>query len=177
MTKSSTLQFLLTFAVILSSPLCFGESKLIGANEFITKNQQLFIKQYVEIINSKNTNFYEKEIIYPICRDKLKKYPEIYDHTFKRRFKHTIPEDNTISIKDIKDNEPLPFENMFIYPVRPSHIIMIDYQKTETKSSSIIIQVIKEKNKYYEVLPYPNRETLEKFKNKTSNKKNTAVHK
>ena len=164
--KKYIFSLLLTVIIVISSSLCFSETKLSGANEFITENQQLFAKRYVEIINSKNRNFYEKKIIHPFCRDELKKYPEFLNYIFKNRFRNTIPEEHTISIKDINDNEPISFENQFIYPLRPSHILMISYQLTETKGSSIIIQVIKENDKYFEVLAYPNQETAEKMKSK-----------
>ena len=165
MNKKITFSLTLVLIMAVFCNAYSDELKLIGENATIAETQKTFVERYIGIINSKEKESFEK-IIHYSCLNWLKEHPDFFEEILKTKFRHTIPEGYSISIKDIPDSDPLPFESSFTYPIRPTHLIMLTYKKKESNSASIMIQAIEQNGEYFEIMPCPKQELLEKYKNK-----------
>jgi hypothetical protein len=73
---------------------------------------------------------------------------------FAKRFANPIPEECNVLITPIAPTAELPFANMgVVFPVRPSHQVQITFNAADGKQTALMLFVIFEKGKWYEVVP------------------------
>lgn len=161
MSRNSKTMFFAFLIVSLIGNIQASQWTLSEGSDSLTIQQEQFIKKYIEIINSEDEEGF-KSIIYPICLEKLEEQKVFFYTILKSRFQNIIPGQISISVKRIGEDESLPFESTLVYPVRPTNIIMINYEKPDSSTAAKLIQVLKKDGEYFEVLPYPDQELLKK---------------
>lgn len=73
---------------------------------------------------------------------------------FAKRFANPIPNECKVFITAIAPGTELPFANMGVkFPVRPSHQVQVTFNSGEGKPTALVLFVILEKGKWYEVVP------------------------
>ena len=73
---------------------------------------------------------------------------------FAKRFANPIPNECNVSILPIGPMTALPFADKgVVFPVRPSHQLQIKFVAANSQPTTLVIFVIQEKGKWYEVVP------------------------
>ena len=52
------------------------------------------------------------------------------------------------------------FAEQFDYPVRPTHLLQIDFATGSNSSTTLLLQVVREGQEWREVVPCPRPETI-----------------
>lgn len=128
-----------------------------------------FVKRLVAAINSRDPDETGK-LVPPenlACIKKLNK--EDYDMWFKLDFRKILPDDYTFNLSDISVDDPLPFEGLVLFLVRPTHQLAIHYESSrEMKGDTLYIEggtlirwVIDESGKWFYDMPCPEPAMLE----------------
>lgn len=135
------------------------EFQLADSKPNLDSEQRLFVENFIDAINTKNINKL-KSLTHPECLAYItEENKEFYD--FSRWFKRNIPNNYKVFIKEYKPEDILPFTEQFTYPVRPTHMIQIDYNIKENSGAAIMLQVAKQGNgKYLQIIPNPKPETI-----------------
>lgn len=141
-----------------------GEMMPFVAAFELEENQRVFVEEYVKAVNSHNLHKI-KSLIHPECLSCLtEENRQFYDDQFSKQLKKNIPNNYTVHVTEIDPDETLPFSEYVSYPVRPTHIVRIDYEAGTNKSLSLMIFVINQKGKYYEVQQCPKPEFIKKYR-------------
>lgn len=73
---------------------------------------------------------------------------------FAKRFANPIPDECKVFITPIAPSAELPFANMgVVFPVRPSHQVQVTFDGADGKPTALMLFVIFENGKWYEVVP------------------------
>lgn len=122
---------------------------------------------FIQAVNQKDRKAWER-LIYPASLERLKKINRGYlEMRYKDDASNEIPDDAQILFKEIPEEKPLMFENMFTYPIRPTHWMQIVYKKSKTSFVTARLQIVQEGDRWYVVEPVPTEETMRRLKNKT----------
>ena len=140
--------------------LALASSVYAGNNDTPETLAELFIAA----VNAKSKEK-QKATIHPRCFADLSPVQEEYlDETLARDFRKTIPEKRTVKVTKLDDGT-LPFGDMVVWPLNPTHQLEIEFSTGEN-SSSIIRFIGKEKGQWFIIVPMINNENLMKYKEK-----------
>ena len=89
---------------------------------------------------------------------------EYYEEMFSRYLAPVIPEAVQVGFEPIPDDEPLAYEELFDYPLRPTHNFVIEFGEEDKSTPRIINQVVFEEDKWLLVIPCPTAQALTKFR-------------
>jgi hypothetical protein len=118
-----------------------------------TPTFKAFLKNYVTAINSKDRAELN-ECIQAKSVAMMAEDQKLSDYWFGNRFKHLIPADIRVRATAIPTDKPLPFANYgIVFPVRPTYQVQISYMPTPTNGVNIVLWVVSENDKWYEVVP------------------------
>lgn len=85
---------------------------------------------------------------------------------FEKMFQHDLgrhfPGPPKISERPLGPRDPLLFESMMTYPVRPTHLVRIDVRKGALEQEFIFWQAVNDRGTWSFVLPLPKEETLQR---------------
>lgn len=84
------------------------------------------------------------------------------DRTTQLLNEDRVPTDYEVKITPIRGTDELPWKGYFEFPVRPSHQIEIKYSLGED-SGMIVLAVVNESGRWYEVDPCATKETLKNY--------------
>ena len=85
---------------------------------------------------------------------------DFYKEVFLQTLVNKIPEEYEINVTQIAEGDPLPFGEVFDYPVRPTHNLQIQYAVNDDVGASIVQQLAPESNRWAIVIPCPSAEAL-----------------
>jgi len=77
-----------------------------------------------------------------------------------RQSRHNFGSRYKISVTPISKNRKLLMDNGVTYPVRPSHTLQIDFEGENYSGVTMVMQVVKEWGRWYQVLPCPSPEMI-----------------
>lgn len=144
--------FLTMFLVIIMHPL-HGQVETSVLPDVLAKD-------FVKAINDKDIDA-RKKILHPKTAVCINPQTEpFFDWIFSRQFKYVIPADYKTKTKPYPDGELLPTDAKSNYPVHPTHIMQIDYSTGPYRSTTIMLSIVKEGQRWYEVLPCPEPEAV-----------------
>jgi len=73
---------------------------------------------------------------------------------FAKRFANPIPAQCNVSIQPISPTAALPFADKgVVFPVRPSHQIQINFTSENGQPTALVLFLVQDKGKWYEVVP------------------------
>ncbi len=128
------------------------------------RTEREFVSAIVAAINA-NDMIRLRKIVHPKCLDRMtRKNKSFYDQTLGRDLRRTIPTDYKAGITPVAADEPLPFEGMMIYPIRPTNTLQIDFEKSANSAITLIRQVVVEDGKWWLANPSPTAETMAKMR-------------
>ena len=123
---------------------------------------EALVEQFIAAVNAKIKEK-QKETIHPRCFADLSPVQKEYmDETLARDFRKTIPEKRTVKVTALGDGA-LPFGDMVVWPIKPTHQLEIEFITGENSSCNIIRFIAKEKDQWFIIVPMVNDENLKKY--------------
>jgi hypothetical protein len=118
-------------------------------------------KDFVSAVNSKSVDR-RKEILHPRTVACINAQTQsFFDWIFSRQLKYVIPANYRATTTALSGAQLLPPEAKSDYPVRPTHMLQIDYSAGSYNSTTIVLFIVKEASRWHEVLPCPQAEAVE----------------
>ncbi len=136
----------------------------VAASVYAGKNDtpEALAEQFIAAVNAKSKEK-QKETIHPQCFADLSSVQKEYlDETLARDFRKTIPDKRTVKVSKL-DEGTLPFGDMVVWPLKPTHQLEIEFNGGENSSSNIIRFIAKEKDLWFIIVPMINDENLKKY--------------
>jgi hypothetical protein len=113
-------------------------------------------KLFVDAINSKSADR-RLALLHPKSRACINTQTQpYYDWIFSRQLKHVIPAANyKVAATPLSGKPALPSDGKSEYPLSPSHQLQIDFNTGPYSSTSIVLFIVRDSARWYEVLPCP----------------------
>lgn len=119
-----------------------------------------FVKEVVEAINSKRPER-RKALLHPASLPCTRGEAGVfYDEAIARQARRTVPTDYTWKITPLRPEQPLMFADKLDYPVRPTHLLQLDFTTGPNSSATMVLQLVSDGGQWREVVPCPKLETL-----------------
>lgn len=143
-------------AVIATVGLAFAGSALCEEDAEVTA----FTKNLVAAINSKNPDR-SKALLHPGSLSCASSGQDmLLSDIFARQARNAIPPDYRWKVIPIPDGERPLFADKFDYPVRPTHLLTIDFDTGPHRSTSLVLQIARAGSGWREVTACPKPETV-----------------
>jgi hypothetical protein len=116
---------------------------------------RLFVSGVVSAINSKSVEkrvaLLHSQSLACVRADN----DSIYRDLFARQARRHIPPTYRFTITAVKKGEPPPFADLFQYPVIPTHVLELTFDTGPTSSTTLVLQLAREKGAWREVVGCP----------------------
>lgn len=132
---------------------------IVASSVYAVNNEtpETLAEQFIAAVNTKNKEK-QKATIHPQCFADLSPVQKDYlEETLARDFRKTIPEKRTVKVTKL-DGGMLPFGDMVVWPLKPTHQLEIEFSTGENSSSNIIRFIAKDKDRWFIIVPMINRE-------------------
>jgi hypothetical protein len=117
-------------------------------------------KEFVKAINDRSVDE-RKRILHPKTAACINPETQpFFDWIFSRQFKYVIPANYRVKMQQSAGISFNPSEAKFDYPVTPTHILQFDYSTKPFSSTTLVLSIVKEGSRWYEVLPCPQPEAV-----------------
>jgi len=121
---------------------------------------EAFAKRFVDALRSKNAE-QRKVLMHPDSRACITSQTQpYYDEMFSRQSKYAASANYEVRVTPIPAEQPLMFEDRLYYPLRPTHLVQIDFDTGPNSGASIILQAVYVGTRWYEASPCPRPETI-----------------
>ena len=77
-----------------------------------------------------------------------------------RQSRHEIPANYRWTFRPLPADQAPMFAEQFDYPVRPTHLIQIDFATGPNSSTTLLLQIVRDGQEWREVVPCPRPETI-----------------
>lgn len=118
---------------------------------------QAFVQALVEAINSKDTAK-RKALVHPGSLQCATQQDTLLDEQFARQARLPVPTNGRWTLTPAHPGQPL-FADKFDYPVRPTHLLQLDFETGPNRSTTLLLQLAKHGNDWREVSACPKPET------------------
>jgi hypothetical protein len=124
------------------------------------EHPEVFAKRFIEAIGSKSPE-HRKALVHPKSLACINAQTEpFYNEIFSRQLKYKIPANCKSVVTPIPANYPSMFKGQFDYPLLPTHQIQIDFDTGPHSGTTIVLFVVYDAKRWYEVLPCPRPEII-----------------
>lgn len=153
-------RFVSVVALLLAVSLILTIQEPLKAQVSTSGQTETLAKDFVKAINDKSVEGRLK-ILHPKTAACINPQTQpFFDWIFSRQFKHVIPTNYKTKMQPSTGNAFSPAEAKFDYPVSPTHILQIDYSSRPFSSTTIVLSIVEEGGRWYEVLPCPQAEAV-----------------
>jgi hypothetical protein len=119
-----------------------------------------FVKEMVEAINGKSPER-RKALLHPASLPCTRGEAGVfYDEAIARQARRTVSTNYTWKITPLSPDQPLMFADKLDYPVRPTHLLQLDFTTGPNSSATMVLQLVSDRGRWREVMPCPKPETL-----------------
>ncbi len=119
-----------------------------------------FVKNLVEAINSKSLDR-RKALVHPKSLVCATTEPSSFYHSMAtRQARDSVPAGYKWKITPVQPGQPPLFADKFDYPVRPTHLLQLDFETGANRSKTMILQIVRDGTKWHEVIACPKPETV-----------------
>lgn len=119
-----------------------------------------FVRSFVEAINSKSLDR-RKALVHPKSLVCASAEPDsAYHWMVTRQARNTVPTDYKWKIAPVAPDQPPMFADKFDYPIRPTHLLQLDFATGPSRSTTMILQVVYDAEQWHEVIACPKPETV-----------------
>ncbi len=130
---------------------------------------EVLAEMFVAAVNAKSKEKQQATILPRCFADLSPVQMEYLDETLARDFRKTIPEKRTVKVTEL-DGGTLPFGDMVIWPLNPTHQLEIEFSTGENSSCNIIRFIAKENDQWFIIVPMINNENLKKYEERKKSK-------
>ena len=143
------------------SPTTFVLFALLGAAVYgQTVDAGPFVRNFVAAVNSKSVET-RAALVQPKSRACATGAPgSFFYETATRQGRVRIAPRYTWKLTRVKPRDPLMFSDRFDYPVRPTHLLHLDFETGPNRSKTIVVQLVNSGGAWHEVVPCPRPETI-----------------
>jgi hypothetical protein len=130
-----------------------------GARAEGTDRQSAFVQALVKAVNSRDME-QQKALIHPgslACGNA--EGISIFNESFFPRIRGPVPANYRWRITQIPPGQPPMFADKFDYPVRPTHLLQIDYDPGPNRSKTLVVQIVYDEGRWSVVSACPTPET------------------
>lgn len=122
---------------------------------------EAFAKLFVDATNSKSAER-RLALFHPKSKACITAQTQpYYDWIVSRQLKHVIPAAKyKVEATPLSGKQPLPSDGKSEYPLRPSHQLQIDFDTGPYSSTSIVLFIVRDGARWYEVLPCPSPDAI-----------------
>ena len=118
--------------------------------------------RFITAVNAKDGEQL-KATVHPDCFAGLTPVQKRYiQETLSRNLQNAIPIQRTVKITKL-DGADLPFGNMVVWPVKPTHQLEVEFSTGEYSSTCMIRFIAQEKDQWFLIVPMLNSENLKKY--------------
>jgi hypothetical protein len=144
---------LTTLGIALSFPLiCYAQG-------VAPERPEAFAERFVGALRAKNSE-QRIALMHPASRACINAQTQpYYDDIFSRQSKYAVTANYKVRVTPVPADGPLMFEDRLYYPLRPTHMIQIDFDTSPYSGASIILQAVYAGARWYEASPCPRPET------------------
>jgi hypothetical protein len=119
-----------------------------------------FVASVVEALNSKSVER-RRALLHPKSLPCATIEPDsFYTWMVTRQFKDSVPADYKGKVTPLPPDQPLMFADKFDYPVRPTHMLQLDFERQPYSGKTMLLYLVRDANRWYEMTPCPRPETL-----------------
>lgn len=120
-------------------------------------SDQQFVKSFVDAANSGDPDRL-RALVHKSCLAAIDDTNRTFiDQMLERDARRQIPVDYKAEVTPIGDDQPLPFEGMVQYPVRPTHLVQIDFDQGPRHATTIVRHAVHENGAWWLVVAIPSR--------------------
>ena len=124
------------------------------------RDQAAFVARVVEALNSKSLER-RRALLHPKSLPCAGAAPDsFYSWVVARQSKDTVPANYRWKLTPMPADQPLPFADMFEYPIRPTHTLQLDFVPAPWTAKTMLLQVVHESGRWYEMTACPKPETV-----------------
>ena len=123
-----------------------------------------FVSNYVDAVDRNDLDALKSLILPESLKQITKDNEDYFDYMFHNDLKESIPADYKLSVERITDEEAAVFTDTFDYTVPPTHLMIIEFDASETRAVTIIRQIVQQNGARRLVLPAPKAEMLTAFR-------------
>jgi hypothetical protein len=121
-----------------------------------------FTDRYILAINARDTEE-QRSLIHPLSFANLAELQELFiREALERSFRHSIPDERQVNIESL-EAELLPFHEMVVWPVEPTHQLVIQFNTGEYSITTFVRFLREENGKWFKILPRLNESNLERY--------------
>jgi hypothetical protein len=121
---------------------------------------EAFARLFVDAVNSKSPER-RLALLHPKSKACINAQTQpFYDWIFARQSKRAIPAKYKAAAEPLAGKQSLPSDGKSDYPLRPSHQLQIDFDTGPYSSTSIVLFIVRDGARWYEVLPCPRPEAI-----------------
>lgn len=114
-----------------------------------------FVKEFIATINRGSVDE-RRALLHPIARPCTETAARgLFERAVKRQASSQVPAQHTWAMRPVPPDQPLMFADKLDYPVRPSHVLQIDYETEARRGRTMLLQVVQDAGRWYEVFPCP----------------------
>ena len=159
--KQSFVALLLT---AVSSGLVGANAADTGATTPADDAQKALIADYITAVNAKDLARL-KAVMHPKCRAAISDADhDFWDRVFTGEFNEVIPVDTKLNITPVRPDQLEGMKGFATFPVMPTYQIQINWFPTTNNLRARMFFAVKDGDKWYEVVPIPTPETLQRFR-------------
>ena len=119
-----------------------------------------FVASVVEALNGKSAER-RRALLHPKSLPCAIIGPDsFYTWMVTRQFKDPVPADYKWKITPVPPDQPLMFADKFDYPVRPTHILQLDFELAPHRGKTMLLHLVRDAHRWYEMTPCPRPETI-----------------
>jgi len=124
-----------------------------------TERQSAFVQSLVKAVNSRDIA-QQKTLLHPGSVDcGNAEGISIFNDAFFPRTRGPVPANFRWRITQIPPGQPPMFADKFNYPVRPTHLLQIDFDPGPNRSTTMIVQIVYDEGRWSVVSACPTPET------------------
>jgi hypothetical protein len=121
---------------------------------------EAFARLFVDAINSKSAER-RLALLHPKSKACIDAQTQpYYDWIFSRQLKYIIPAKYKVAAQPLAGKQALPSDGKSDYPLRPSHQLQIDFDTGPYSTTSIVLLIVRDGARWYEVLPCPRPDAI-----------------
>lgn len=136
-------------------------SAVIVVDAQASRDRDAFVGELVEAINSKNLER-RKALLHPRTLPCASgDAGAVYAETVARQARRGVPAGFTWRITPVPADQPLMFADQLDYPVRPTHLLQLDFSTGPNSSTTMILQLVYDANRWHELAACPKAGVLE----------------
>jgi len=126
--------------------------------------EQLFVSAYTDAVNSKNVEKLKKLVHPDSLACMTEKNKDYFDEIFRKDLRDILPNDTKFSFsKDVPELKTLRSEFGY-YSIQPTYSLQVDYNLSKFHSVGIVMMLVKQQNKLFELLYCPTEKGLLAFR-------------